>query len=298
MSEEALKVIAGAPDLPLVIEGIPIQLQCYVLEDETRVLSQRGLQSAVALGTGGGQGGARRMTEFLGTLSKRGLEIKDLMARMVSPVEFQPPKGRTAYGYPADILNDICDIILEARNAGILLPNQLHIARQCEVLTRGLARVGIIARIDEVTGYQRIRGERALAIILEKFIAKELQPWAKTFPYEFYEQIFRLKGWPGPDGVKRPGVIGHYTNDFVYARVAPGVLEELRKLNPSLAGGGRKWRHHQWFKPDPGYIKLNQHLASVVALMRASANWTQFERNLKRAFPKIRDQLDLDLGDT
>ena len=31
--------------------------------------------------------------------------------------------------------------------------------------------------------------------------------------------------------------------------------------------------------------------------MRASPNWTQFQRNLKRAFPKIREQLDLDLGD-
>ena len=47
---------------------------------------------------------------------------------------------------------------------------------------RGLARVGIIALVDEATGFQRIREERALATILEKFIAKEIQPWAMTFP--------------------------------------------------------------------------------------------------------------------
>ena len=45
---------------------------------------------------------------------------------------------------------------------------QEHIASQCEIIVRGLARVGII--------------EEALARVLEAFIAKELQPWIKTFP--------------------------------------------------------------------------------------------------------------------
>ena len=76
-----------------------------------------------------------------------------------------------------------------------------------------------------------------------------------------------------------------------------GVLDELRRLNPPVTGSGRKWRHHQWFTPDPGYIKLNQHLAAVIALMKAANNLGQFYRSLKRAFPQLRDQLDLDFGD-
>ena len=211
---------------------------------------------------------------------------------------YRTERGNLADGIMAEIIPKICDVWTEANQHERLGSRQKQVAAKALLITRALAYVGIVALVDEATGYQRVRGERALATILEKFIAKELQPWAKTFPYEFYEQIFRLKGWPGPDGAKRPSVIGHYTNDFVYARVAPGVLEELGRLNPSLPGGGRKWRHHQWFKPDPGYIKLNQHLASVIALMRASENWIKFQRNLKRAFPKVRDQLDLDLEDT
>ena len=46
MSEKPLKVIAGAPDRPLRIGTI--EIECYVLEDETRVLSRGGFQ--VALG--------------------------------------------------------------------------------------------------------------------------------------------------------------------------------------------------------------------------------------------------------
>jgi len=83
-----------------------------------------------------------------------------------------------------------CDVYLEARDAGALFPSPLHIAKRAEIIIRGLATVGVIALVDETTGYQHIRTERAFATTLEKFIAKELRPWTKTFPYEFYKQIF------------------------------------------------------------------------------------------------------------
>lgn len=133
-----------------------------------------------------------------------------------------------------DFQPQIWEIFLDAHAAGVLHDNQIHIATACRILHREFARIGIIGLIDEATGYQEQRAKTALATILEKFIAKELQPWTKTFPYEFYQGIFRLKGWPGPDGVKRPVIIAQYTNDFVYNRLAPGVFEELKRLNPRL----------------------------------------------------------------
>lgn len=84
---------------------------------------------------------------------------------------------------------------------------------------------------------------------------------------------------------------------MVYARVANGVLKELRKLNPRQPDGERKWRHHQRFRPDPGYIELYKHIAVVMALMRAAPNWGVFQRSLKRAYPIKCDQGELDLGD-
>jgi hypothetical protein len=40
-------------------------------------------------------------------------------------------------------------------------------------------RAGIIALVDEATGYQKERARDALAEILEQFIAKELQPYIR-----------------------------------------------------------------------------------------------------------------------
>ena len=295
MAKKPLKIIAGAPDRPLAIGDV--EIQCYVLQDETRVLSQRGVFNSVSATRGGPRNVAGLGAQLPRFASQNWLKpfiSKDLELALKTPILFQLISGPTAFGYPAPILVDLCGAIMEAERAGAITDRQAAIVERANILIRGCATVGIIALVDEATGYQEVRARKALATILENFIADQVQPWKKTFPYEFYKQIFKLKGWPGPDGVKRPSVIGHYTNDIVYKRVAPGVFDELKKLNPALPGGGRKWRNHQWFKPEPGYIKLNQHIAAVVALMKASANWDKFQSNLKRAFPKLRDQLDFD----
>ena len=138
-----------------------------------------------------------------------------------------------------------------------LQKQQAHIAQRCDILIRSLAMVGIIALVDEATGYDKIRSRNALIEILEKFIAKELQPYTRTFPYSFYEQICRLRGWPGYYAVKRPHKIAEYTDDFVYSRIAPGVLTEIQKLNPvDQKTGNRKAYHHQWFTEDVGHPQV------------------------------------------
>ena len=278
--DQPLKVIAGAPDRPLVIGNI--EIPCYVLEDKTRVLSQRGVTAGIGLNPEAGF----RMPQFLASKAISAYVSNELGPALNKPILFKNPSGGgTAYGYPATILTDLCEAVRDASISSALQPRYKNIVDRCDVIYRALARVGIIALVDEATGYQRIREERALATILEKFIAKELQPWTKTFPYEFYSQIFRLKDWPGPDGVKRPSVIGHYTNDFVYARLSPGVLDELRRLTPKLPSGYRRNKFFQWFTPQLGHPKLKEHLAAVLALMKASSNWDQFKRNLNRALP-------------
>ena len=50
--------------------------------------------------------------------------------------------------------------------------------------------------------------------------------------------------------IKRPQVVAKYTNDFVYERLAPGVLDELRNRNPMLPSGYRRHKHTQWFNPE------------------------------------------------
>jgi hypothetical protein len=283
----------GAPDRPLRIGTI--EIPCYVLADGRRVLAQRGLQAGIGMSRSGGKPGARRLAQFLASLGAKGLQVNDLIARINNPIRFIPPHGgNMADGYEATILPDICDVVLDARRIGdILLAQQEHIADACEILVRAFAKVGIIALVDEATGFQDDRAKNALAKILEAFIAKELRKWVSTFPVDYYKELFRLRGWKFPqlpaDQRKRPVLVGKITNDVVYDRLAPGVRLELNRLTPRDEKGRLKHKLFQRLTEDVGHPKLREHLASSVALMKASDSWEQFKHLLDRALPRYGD---------
>lgn len=280
------KAICGAPDRPMKIGNI--EIPCYVIEGEKRVLVQRAIVSAMGMARGGSsKGGGDRLAHFVNQNTLKPFIPSDISSVTEAPLRFLTPGGHVAHGYEAEYLAKLCFAVLDAERAGKLQKQQLHIAQQCRVLIEGFSVVGINALVDEATGYQDIRARDALAKILEQFIAKELRPYAPTFPLEFYKQIFRLKKWPfDPASVRRPAVIGHYTNDFIYARLAPGVLDELKKRNPKV-DGRRKHKFFQWLTGDIGEPKLLAHFEGVMSLMKISRDMNEFREHLKSVYPKV-----------
>ena len=290
MSEQQpLKAIAGTPDRPLVIGDIKID--CYVLEDETRVLSQRGMTTALGMSQ---VGSGRQLRLFVASKSINPFIINELKVGVENPMPFVAVGG-IAHGYPATLLVDLCNAVLAARDAKVLTKQQAHIAERCDTLIRALAVVGIIALVDEATGYQEIRTRKALHQILDRYLISEHAKWAKRFPDEFYRNIFRLRGWEWQGmKVNRPSVVGRYTNDIVWDRLAPGIRKELEERNPKRDSGRRKVKHHQFLTDDIGHPALEKHIEGVMALMRASSNWSRFKGSLARAYKKLGDQLDFE----
>lgn len=263
-----------------------LEIPCFVLEDGTRVLSQRGIQKSLNMSSGGRGPNAHRMTTFVGQFDGKGAPDKDLVMRISNPIYFRTPKSLLAHGFEATLLVDICDAILAARNTAPLLKQQAHIAERAELLVRAFARVGIIALVDEATGYQEVRDRDALHRILEMYISPELLPWAKRFPDEFYHHIFRLRKWPtSPPTEKRPGFVGKLTNFLIYEKLPHGVLTELKERNPTVKPGRRKYRHHQYLTDDVGNPHLTRQLVAVITLMRISKSWTGFMGHFAEAFP-------------
>ena len=282
----------GASDRPLRIGSI--EIPCYVLADGTRVLAQRGLQSSIGMSEGGGQRGARRIAEFMSRLQLKGIDIRDLIARLNSPIRFIPPHGgNAADGYEASILPDICAVIIDADQKGKLDARLKRLAERAAVLQHGWAVVGIIALVDEATGYQDTRAKDALAKILEAFIAKELRPYVKTFPVKYYKRLFELRGWKFPDlpkdQSKRPALVGKITNDIVYDRLAPGIRQELHRVTPRDESGRLKHKLFRRLTEDVGHPKLTEHLDRLTTLMDAAEDWAQFKRMVDRALPRYGD---------
>ncbi len=288
----------GSPDHPLKIGQL--EIPCYVLEDGKRVLVQNGMLKAldISQGTADKRGRGSRLAKFVDTKAISPFAGEKLVDAIQNPIRFRTPAGGEAYGYEATILADLCDAVLEARKEGKLHIQQSHIGEQCEILVRGFARVGIVALVDEATGYQDYRARQALEKILERFLLDELGKWAKRFPDAFYKEMFRLRGWPyNSDSIHRPSYVGKLTNDLVYSRLAPGVLNELKKMTPRDEQGRAKVRYHQWLTEDVGHPKLQEHLSAVIALMKASPDWRTFERLINRALPVYGENLELDLFD-
>jgi P63C domain len=293
-NEPVLKATHGSADHPLKIGDL--EIPAYVLEDGRRVLVQRGMLTALDMKQGtAGRGGGDRIAKFVATKGISEFISNDLAEVIKRPIKFIT-SGGVAYGYEATLLTDLCDAVLAARNANKLNYQQEHIAAQCEILVRGLARTGIIALVDEVTGYQKDRAKDALARILEAFVAKELQPYVRTFPTDFYQEMFRLRGLDyTSDTPRRPKYFGMLTNDVVYKRLAPGVLDELKRITPKSDSGRPKQHLFRRLTSNVGYPKLREHLGSVVTMMKLSSNWHDFMHKLDRLHPKYGETLGLPL---
>lgn len=281
-----------------------IRIPCAVLENGNRVISETGITTAL----GSRSGASKRIKK---ASSEDGLDLpiflapsqiqphidQELLEGPLKPLVYREGQRRVV-GYQAEVLPAICEVWLRAREANSLQQQQLLRARNAEVLMRGLAKVGIVALVDEATGYQSERDRDELHKILSAYLTDERLTWAKRFPDEFYKQIYRLKKWKWPNEGLRTPYVGKITNAIVYEKLPPGVLAELRQRNPTKEGTGRRrWKHHQFLSEDIGQPDLRDHLMQLIALMRISPDWKTFEMHLKVAFQRTGDQLDLDLAE-
>lgn len=268
-----------------------IEINSYVLDQGERVLSRIGLLKAIGR-TGKAKGGRKYDEEFKIPVFLTANNLKPFISSELiensTPIHFTDLNGGKSIGYRAQILADICYVFIDAQEADALLPNQVHIAERCKMLVRGFATMGILALVDEATGYQEVRERDALQKFLDAFLLKEYAKWAKRFPDEFFENIFKMKGWTWKEAsTKKPGVVGKYINDVVYDRLAPHILNELREKNPPNMKGNRKVKHHQYLTPDIGHPKLQEHLSGVMAIQRiAGSNWGRFKSMMDVAYPR------------
>jgi P63C domain len=278
----------------------PVTMKCGVIppksEDEPpiRVISETEFMRALGMYRSGALS-VRRETSETGAqipLSLAYKNLKPFIVRHLGDVHFQPmkvvfAKNQVGHGLDATVIPKICEIWMDARKEGNLGVRQRSIADMAEVILRGLAHVGIVALVDQATGYQEFRDRLELQRILDKYITDEWAKWTKRFPDEYYRQLFRLKNmsYP-PHGGNKPSFVGHWTNDIVYGRLQPGILQKLRELNPRK-GAHRLRKHHQHLTEKIGVPELEQHLSNVVFLMRSCTSWEEFKERLDTAAPKF-----------
>lgn len=268
-----------------------VEVPAFVLADETRVLARAAFVRAMGR-QGKVKGGKKYEGElqtpvFLAAENLKSFITNEIRANY-KPVVFEW-KGIEIFGYRAELLADVCNVYLDAERFGVLRSNQKHIADACRILSRSFQKLGITGLVDEATGYQMLRSHDALSKLLEQYVAEELQKWMKTFPDEYFEQLFRLRDLEQGEGSNRPAYFGHLTNDVVYDRIAPKLKEELKSKVPKASTGRPKHHLHRHLTPDLGHPKLREHIASVVTIMKLSNDWDDFYGKLETLHPKFNE---------
>lgn len=277
-------------------------LNCAVLEDGTRVISERGITKALGQTRGGdslrrGQlapGASARLPLYVAPLSLRPFISPSLTSALSRPlIHLQKRSGsRPVYGVEAVLLPEICNVWLKARDAGVLVEARKPLADKADLLMRGLAQVGVVALVDEATGYQWERDQNELQRILAAYISADLLPWTKRFPEDFYRELFRLRNWQySPPSVARPKLVGKLTAELVYQKLPQGVLQELRAKNPTIKPGLRRYHLHRFLTQDIGNPHLEKQVVAVTTLLRAAPNWAIFKKLFDRAFPPLQPML-------
>ncbi|WP_116108827.1 P63C domain-containing protein [Lewinella sp. IMCC34191] len=271
------------------LEVNDLTITCAVLEDGTRVVSERSIADSIGAVASGSywrkrkEGGASK-PRYLYARYLDPYISKDLREKVSLSIDYLSVSQVESTGLPAELLPEICDVWVKAHQKGAIPESRRETAENAYKLLKGFATVGIIALVDEATGYQHEREQDELQRILKAYISPELLPWQKRFPDIFYKELFRLNGWDYTvKGIKkRPGVVGRWTTTLVYDQLPDGVVEELKSMVPKSEAGNYTVRWHQGLTENIGSPHLAAQINQIITLFQLSDNmkhmWQQFAK--------------------
>ena len=266
------------------------ELKVAVLSDGTRLINYSAVFKAFGRTKRGAQIDSHRVHNMPAFLNANNLQpfVGEDLRGVLNKVDYTDLNGKEDSGYDASILPMLCKVYLDAREFNVLKSQQLPLARASEILLIGLSKIGIIALVDEATGYQYDRERFELQKILSAYISEEIVKWQLTFTDSFYKEVFRLWNLPFiPKYIKnKPSFIGKLTTKYIYDEMPSGVLEKIKEKTPKTEKGNWKYKFHQSLTPEVGREHLKKQIIEVTTLMSISKSKEQFQELFKMKYGK------------
>lgn len=282
-----------------------VVIPCAVMADGTRLLSERAIAKAFGAKRGGSHW--KRMKEnpdgaylpvFLSAKNISAHVEKDLAIKLGRRRLYRPKRGGAAgYGVEASLFPKILNLYLRLRDKLVLTESQLPLSVQAEILIRGLAEIGIIALVDEATGFDEEKKKDEYRELFKAFIQEQVGEYQREFPKQFTDNLYKMYGITQKTPGKHPQFFGKFTRKYIYEPLAESkgaILEMLDEKNPVVtATGGRKFKMFQFLNEELGKPAFRAHLWQVVGIQGSSRNKAEFNRNFNRAFSRKNTQGDL-----
>mgnify|MGYP001467458706 CR=1 FL=1 len=254
------------------------ELPCYVLNNGERVFSLKGAVVGLIETEGG------PLAEYVKVQSLRPFLPDDLIPAEndVIPALIQFDTGgegftKSAHGLPVEKFMDLCAAYSTAADNTELTERQSRIAANANRFLRACAKVGIVALVDEATGYQGQREADELQFKLNLYLAESMRKWEKTFPDELWTQFGRLTGWAKP-AHQRPKYWGQLVLELVYKYLDPDVAQYLQDNAPKPTHGQN---YHQWLSSQFGLQRLVEHIWKLVGVASTCDTMDELRHKMK-----------------
>lgn len=292
--------MTGMPDLHAVREGKLAlggwELDCHHLNNDRRLIAQKSFAGVLEMKQRTSGPFTRRLSHLIDNPILRSRKMLALKQLIDNPISYRTMAGAKSLGYEATSLIEYCKAVLEARRTGYLIGDiALRYAMNCETFVIACAKVGIIALVDEATGYSEDKKKTEYRELFKEFIREEIRSWEKEYPDQFFDLIYRLYGLKRSKG-NHPQFFGKFIRYHVYRPLAASngaILEVLDEKNPVMYGG-RKYKMHQFLTDHVGLPSLRSHLWQIIGIGKAARTRQSFNTAFKRAFPQTGDQEEFD----
>jgi hypothetical protein len=254
-----------------------VEIPVYVLSDGRRVVSRTGATLVLIGSQGGGN-----IESYLRVKAVEPFIPANLSERMID-FEMRGVVNKSVMGMDAETFLEICGGYVKAWQEKALESDvQIGIAMRAAMFLAACSKVGLIALIDEATGYQYQRAEDELQIKLKMFLLDEMRKWEKTFPVELWEQFGKLTNWKG--GVnQRPKYWGKLVMDLIYNYLDADVAQWLRENAPKPRHGQN---YHQWLTEQYGLRKLVEHIWKVIGIASTCTDMTELKTRMEELYGK------------
>lgn len=256
-----------------------IELDCYILEDGTPVLNKGKMMKAIGRQWKGSSRTNR--PNFIGAKNLQAFIKPDLEEALIG-IDFYDG-SRLISGYHSDTLALVCNVYLEAREAGVLTTSQQPIAQMCEILIRSFAKVGIRALIYEQLGFEKFKHPEAFRMLIDSYLSDEIRKWSKEFPDELFIQMDRIYGNEKTTSRNRPLYYAKFIRKYIYGPIEKGiVLKKLDEKTPKDKKGRKKVRLFQSASEEVGLPAIRSQIWQTVAVLKTSSSKRRFESNFAR----------------
>lgn len=275
-----------------------VKLVGAVLDDiyRTRVFSERSLANAFGIKGGGAYWKKKKtegavLPEFLSSSILNEFINSELRELLEGAVTYIAISGKVSTGLKANILPKVCDVFVQAAKKYPQNENLVRAAESAYEIIMAFSEYGVIKWVDKITGYKYEEEDQVILQQLALIVSPDILEWQQEFKSDFYKEIFRLKGWPyNPYSVSRPGVVGTYTNQYIYSFLPSDVFKFIRNRTPKSKAGNFTVRLHQSLNKEVGKELLRNQLVAVTTILKLSKSWEQF----KRQFQELYGQTALD----